>query len=95
MKMENVTLLSWDSTYILAEGEVTESEIRKLEPVAAELATLKGEETLETRAITLRYESDGENMAEDLMLIADNLVSALVDGIVKPIKVRNFSLKSA
>lgn len=95
MKMEKVTLLSWDNTYILVEGDVVESELCKLEPVATELATLKDGETLETRAITCRYESNGENIAEDLMLIADNLVNALTEGIIQPIMIRNFSLQSA
>lgn len=94
-QMLKITLVSWDNTYILTEGEATESEIRSLEPVATELATLKAEETLETRAITLKYASDGENPTEDLILIADNLGEMLSDGIVKPVKVRNFSLRSA
>lgn len=95
MQMTKATLLSWDNTYILTEGEPSQDEICSLEPVQDELSIMHEDEVLETRAITIRYVSDGENIAEDLMLIADNLVSALQEGIVKPTKVRSFSLKRA
>ena len=91
----NITLISWDNRYILTEGIPDATEIKSLEPVATDLAVLDDEEAIGTRAITLKYMSNGENLAEDMMLIADNLVQMLKEGIVKPTKVRNYSLKRA
>lgn len=80
--LNNITLLIWDGRYVLIGEEPSVAAILDVDPLIGDVGNLAENDYIDCVAYHLQYDSDLDDIEEELGIISQNLASMLNDDTV-------------